>query len=123
MLPWLILLQLLQIHIFTPQQPAINVLREIQAFLYENPTEIVTIFIEDYVTSPQGLTKVFTASGLNQYLFPLARMPKNGEDWPTVDDMVMKNQRLVVFTSKAAKEASEMFAFEWNYVVESQCEF
>lgn len=75
------------------------------------------------MASPQGLTKVFTASGLNQYLFPLARMPKNGEDWPTVDDMVMKNQRLVVFTSKAAKEASEMFAFEWNYVVESQCEF
>ncbi|KAH6803929.1 PLC-like phosphodiesterases superfamily protein [Perilla frutescens var. frutescens] len=104
----------------TAFQPAINVLREIQAFLHENPTEIVTIFVEDYVASPQGLTKVFSASGLNQYLFPLSRMPKNGEDWPMVNDMVEKNQRLVVFTSASSKEASEMIAFEWNYVVESQ---
>ncbi|XP_047970177.1 PI-PLC X domain-containing protein At5g67130-like isoform X2 [Salvia hispanica] len=89
-------------------------------FLHKNPTEIVTIFIEDYVVTPQGLTRVFNASGLNHYLFPLSQMPKNGEDWPTVHDMVMKNQRLVVFSSQSSKEASEMVAFEWNYVVESQ---
>ncbi|XP_057770281.1 PI-PLC X domain-containing protein At5g67130-like isoform X2 [Salvia miltiorrhiza] len=82
--------------------------------------KIVTIFVEDYVASPQGLTKVFNASGLNQYLFPLSQMPKNGEEWPIVDDMVKKNQRLVVFSSQSSKEASEMVAFEWNYVVESQ---
>lgn len=105
------------------QQPAINVLKEIQSFLNDNPTEIVTIFIEDYVTSAQGLTKVFNVSGLSKYLFPLSRMPKNGEDWPLVDDMVKNNQRLVVFTSKSSKEASEMLAYEWNYVVESQCEW
>lgn len=105
------------------QQPAINVLKEIQAFLEANTSEIVTIFIEDYVTSSQGLTKVFNASGLSKYLFPLSRMPKNGGDWPTVDDMVQKNQRLVVFTSKSSKEATEGIAYEWNYVVENQCEF
>ncbi|KAK4488384.1 hypothetical protein RD792_004145, partial [Penstemon davidsonii] len=101
-------------------QPAINVLREIQTFLQENTTEIITIFIEDYVTSPQGLTRVFNASGLSQYLFPVSRMPRNGEDWPTVDDMVQRNHRLVVFTSRSAKEASEGIAYEWNYVVENQ---
>ncbi|KAF3438970.1 hypothetical protein FNV43_RR17245 [Rhamnella rubrinervis] len=105
---------------FTAFQPAINVLKEIRTFLEANPSEIVTIFIEDYVTSPQGLTKVFNASGLNTYWFPLSRMPKNGGDWPTVDDMVQKNQRLVVFTSKSSKEASEGIAYEWNYVVENQ---
>ncbi|KAL8528700.1 hypothetical protein ACS0TY_006232 [Phlomoides rotata] len=104
----------------TAFQPAINVLREIQTFLQENPSEIVTIFFEDYVTSPQGLSKVFNASGLTQYLFPLSRMPKNGEDWPTVDDMARRNERLVVFTSKSSKEASEGLAYEWNYVVENQ---
>lgn len=92
-------------------------------FLEANPTEIVTIFIEDYVTSPMGLTKVFNASGLSQYLFPLSRMPKNGSDWPTVDDMAQKNQRLVVFTSKKTKEVTEGIAYEWNYVVENQCEY
>ncbi|KAJ1389099.1 PLC-like phosphodiesterase, TIM beta/alpha-barrel domain superfamily [Sesbania bispinosa] len=104
----------------TSFQPAINVLKEIQSFLEANPSEIVTIFIEDYVTSSQGLSKVFNASGLSKYWFPISRMPKNGEDWPSVDDMVQKNQRLVVFTSKSSKEASEGIAYQWKYVVENQ---
>lgn len=104
----------------TAFQPAINVLKEIQAFLEQNPTEIITIFIEDYVHAPRGLTKVFNASGLSKYWFPVSRMPKNGGDWPTVDDMVQKNQRLVVFTSIASKEASEGIAYNWKYVIENQ---
>ncbi|KAJ7946066.1 PI-PLC X domain-containing protein [Quillaja saponaria] len=109
-----------QCYNYTAFQPAINVLKEIQVFLEANPSEIVTIIIEDYVTSPKGLTKVFDAAGLRKYWFPVSRMPKNGGDWPIVDDMVQKNQRLVVFTSKAAKEASEGIAYEWRYVVENQ---
>ncbi|KAM1940268.1 hypothetical protein ACFX13_027990 [Malus domestica] len=105
---------------FTAFKPAINVLRDIKTFLESNPSEIVTIFIEDYVESPSGLTKVFEAADLKKFWFPLAQMPKNGSDWPTVDDMVQNNQRLVVFTSKKAKEASEGIAYEWNYVVENQ---
>lgn len=74
------------------------------------------------MTSSQGLSKVFNAAGLNKFLFPVARMPKDGGDWPTVDDMVDKNERLLVFTSKSTKEA-EGFAYEWKYVVENQCKF
>lgn len=98
-------------------------LKEIEKFLGANPEEIVTIFIEDYVKSPQGLSKVFNASGLNKYWFPISRMPQKGGDWPTVDDMVKQNQRLVVFTSKESKEASDGIAFQWRYVAESQCMF
>ncbi|KAK6135701.1 hypothetical protein DH2020_030540 [Rehmannia glutinosa] len=105
---------------YTAFQPAINVLKEVQQFLQSNPTEIVTIIIEDYVTSPNGLTKVFNASGLKKFWFPVSRMPKNGGEWPTVDDMVRQNQRLVVFTSKASKESSEGIAYEWRYLVENQ---
>lgn len=86
-----------------------------------NPSEIVTIIIEDYVSSPSGLTKVFDAAGLRKYWFPVSRMPKNGGNWPTVDDMVQKNQRLLVFTSKSSKEASEGIAYQWRYMVENQC--
>lgn len=105
------------------QKRAINVLKEIEAFLAANPSEIVTIFIEDYVSSPTGISKVFNDAGLTKYLFPLSRMPKNGEEWPTVDDMVQKNQRLLLFTSKSSKEASEGIAYQWTYVVENQCKF
>ncbi|KAH9617162.1 hypothetical protein KSS87_015166 [Heliosperma pusillum] len=105
---------------FTAFQPAINVLKEVQAFLQANPKEIVTIFIEDYVTSTNGLTKLFKTAGLDKLMFPLSRMPKNGSDWPTVDDMVQKNQRFLVFTSVKSKEASEKIAYNWNYVLENQ---
>ncbi|KAH6825976.1 PLC-like phosphodiesterases superfamily protein [Perilla frutescens var. hirtella] len=105
---------------YTAFVPATTVLKEVEVFLEANPSEIVTIIIEDYVTSPYGLTKVFNASGLNNYLFPLSRMPKNGGNWPIVDDMIRLNQRLVVFTSKSSKESSEGIAYEWRYVVENQ---
>ncbi|KAL4652798.1 hypothetical protein ACB092_01G257400 [Castanea dentata] len=88
-------------------EPAIDTLKEIEAFLSANPTEIVTVILEDYVQAPNGLTKVFTDAGLMKYWFPLKNMPKNGQDWPLVSDMVANNQRLLVFTSIRSKEESE----------------
>jgi hypothetical protein len=38
-------------------------LKEIEAFLSVNPNEIITIILEDYVDTPNGLTKVFTSGG------------------------------------------------------------
>lgn len=105
---------------YTAFRPAVDALKEIRVFLQANPTEVVTIFIEDYVASPRGLTKVFNSSGLSKYWFPVSRMPRKGDDWPSIDDMVQKNQRLVVFTSKSSKEASEGIAYVWRYVVENQ---
>ncbi|KAJ6798331.1 MAP3K-like protein kinase precursor [Iris pallida] len=105
---------------FTAFQPAVNVLKEVKSFLDANPSEVVTIFIEDYVKAPDGMGKAFNASGLAKYWFPVSQMPKNGGDWPLLSDMISKDQRLLVFTSKSAKEASEGIAYEWNYVVENQ---
>lgn len=105
---------------YTAFEPAINTLKEMETFLTANPTEIITIFIEDYVTSAKGLTKLFTAAGLIKYWFPVSSMPKNGGDWPTLTEMVSKNYRLLVFTSNQAKEASEGIAYNWKYVNENQ---
>jgi len=103
------------------QEPAIDTLKEIEAFLSANPSEIVTVILEDYVHATNGLTKVFTEAGLMKYWFPLASMPRNGQDWPLVSDMVAKNQRLLVFTSIKSKEQSEGIAYQWNFMVENQC--
>ncbi|TKY70590.1 PI-PLC X domain-containing protein [Spatholobus suberectus] len=105
---------------FTAFQPAINTLREVEAFLTENPSEIVTIVIEDYVRTPKGLTNLFTNAGLDKYWFPVSDMPKTGEDWPTVTEMVQANRRLLVFTSDASKEAEEGVAYQWTYMVENE---
>ncbi|KNA24112.1 hypothetical protein SOVF_018820 [Spinacia oleracea] len=105
---------------YTAFEPAIDTLREIEAFLSSNPTEIVTLILEDYVKAAKGLTEVFTKAGLMKYWFPISRMPKQGQDWPLVSDMVAKNQRLIVFTSMRSKEQSEGIAYQWNYMVENQ---
>ncbi|TVU03149.1 hypothetical protein EJB05_51324 [Eragrostis curvula] len=105
---------------FTAFEPALDTLKEVEAFLTENPTEIVTIFIEDYVRSPMGLSKLFTAADLMKYWFPISEMPTNGNDWPIVTDMVAKNRRLLVFTSNPSKEASEGIAYQWSYLLENE---
>lgn len=105
---------------YTAFEPAIDTLREIEAFLSANPSEIVTIILEDYVHAPNGLTKVFTDAGLMKYWFPVTSMPQNGQDWPLVSDMVAKNRRFIVFTSIKSKEQSEGIAYQWNYMVENQ---
>ncbi|XP_058081502.1 PI-PLC X domain-containing protein At5g67130 [Magnolia sinica] len=107
-------------HSYTAFEPALDTLKEIEAFLSANPTEIVTLILEDYVQAPNGLTKVFNDSGLSKYWFPMSNMPLNGQDWPLVSDMVAKNQRLLVFTSIKSKEQTEGIAYQWNYMVENQ---
>lgn len=109
-----------QCYNFTAFEPAINTLREVEAFLTENPSEIVTIFIEDYVHSPKGLSKLFTNAGLVKYWYPVSEMPTNGRDWPSVTDMAAKNRRLLVFTSDASKEADEGIAYQWRYILENE---
>ncbi|KAK4477549.1 hypothetical protein RD792_016781, partial [Penstemon davidsonii] len=104
----------------TAFQPALATFKEIEAFLKANPSEIVTLILQDYVETPKGLSKVFEEARLMKYWFPLSRMPKRGEDWPLVRDMIARNQRVVVFTSNESKEKSEGIAYQWNYMVENQ---
>ncbi|PWA41059.1 PLC-like phosphodiesterases superfamily protein [Artemisia annua] len=102
------------------RQPAINTLREVEAFLSSNPTEIVTIILEDYVHTTKALTKLFADAGLDKYWYPVSKMPKKGEDWPTVTNMAQDNHRLLVFTSDSSKEVSEGIAYQWRYMVENE---
>ncbi|XP_076906041.1 PI-PLC X domain-containing protein At5g67130-like [Bidens hawaiensis] len=108
-------------HEYTKFVPAIDTLKEVEAFLSSNPKEIVTTILEDYVQAPNGLTNVFTQAGLKKFWFPVTGMPKDGQDWPLVRDMVANNQRLLVFGSVKSKEKSEGIAYQWNYMVENQC--
>ncbi|KAK9271491.1 hypothetical protein L1049_001850 [Liquidambar formosana] len=109
-----------QCYDYTAFGPAIDTLKEIEAFLSANPSEIVTVILEDYVQAPNGLTKVFTDAGLMKYWFPVSKMPQNGQDWPLVSDMVANNERLLVFTSIRSKQESEGIAYQWTYMVENQ---
>ncbi|KAL4379886.1 hypothetical protein GQ457_02G007930 [Hibiscus cannabinus] len=101
-------------------QPAINTLKEVETFLSRNPTQIITIIIEDHVRTPHALTKLFERAGLKKYWFPVSKMPTGGEDWPTVSEMVKENHRLVVFSSVATREKTEGIAYQWTYLLENE---
>lgn len=105
------------------QRPANETLAEIRTFLEANPTEVVTIFIEDYVLTLNAITKLFTSAGLTKYWMPVAVMPSNGSLWPTLEEMIQRNHRLVVFTQNETKEATEGVAYQWRYTTENQCKF
>ena len=105
------------------QRPLNGTLLEIETFLAANPTEVVTIFFEDYVNITNGITNALTDAGLSKYSFPLAKMPTDGSDWPTVSSMITSNERLLIFTSDKNKQSTEGIAYQWNYVVENQCKW
>ncbi|KAF3431607.1 hypothetical protein FNV43_RR26338 [Rhamnella rubrinervis] len=98
-------------HDFTAFEAAIDTLKEVEAFLSANPSEIVTVILEDYVETPNGLTKIFNDS-LMKYWFPASNMPQNGQDY-----MVSNDYRFIVFTSRKHKQESEGIAYQWNYMV------
>ncbi|ONM15617.1 PLC-like phosphodiesterases superfamily protein [Zea mays] len=107
---------------FTAYVPALSVLTEVRVFLDANPSEVVTVFLEDYA-APGSLSNTFNAAGLSKYWFPEAQMPspsKGGGDWPLLRDMIADNHRLIVFTSKKGKQGTEGLAYQWDYVVETQ---
>ncbi|GJN09935.1 hypothetical protein PR202_ga27990 [Eleusine coracana subsp. coracana] len=104
----------------TSFEPAITTLRKIEAFLLTNPSEIVTLILEDHVSSDRGLSKLVNRTGLGKYWFPVKKMPRDGNNWPLVSDMIKNNHRLLVFTSNRTKELTEGIAYQWNYMVENQ---
>jgi hypothetical protein len=108
---------------FTAYVPALSVLTEVRVFLEANPSEVVTVFLEDYA-APGSLSNAFNAAGLSKYWFPESLMPspsKGGGDWPLLKDMIADDHRLIVFTSKKGKQGTEGLAYQWDYVVETQC--
>ncbi|CAN6236748.1 unnamed protein product [Urochloa humidicola] len=108
---------------FTAYVPALHVLGEVEAFLAANPDEVVTIFLEDY-TAPGSLADLFHAAGLTKYRFPIHNMPSSSNNgnssWPLLRDMIASNHRLLVFTSKQGKQATDGLAYQWDYVLENQ---
>jgi len=105
---------------FTAFRPASKTLAEIKTFLDANPTEVITIFIEDYVKTPNGIPNLFANAGLMKYWYPVSSMPQNGADWPTLAQILQRNQRLIVFTDVSSKEATEGVAYQWRYTTENQ---
>ncbi len=75
-------------------QPLVDGLGQIRAFLDRNRAEVVSIIFESYV-SAADTERAFARAGLSHYLAPHAVV---GAAWPTLRELIERDQRLVVFT-------------------------
>ncbi len=76
-------------------QPLVPVLSGIRDFLVAHPGEVLVIVIEDYVP-PEQIAEAFEESGLGRLVYRGPTRPP----WPTLREMIAKDQRVLVFAEK-----------------------
>lgn len=74
-------------------------LEQIKDFLTKNPREILSLDLERYVPNDEVLKDIESIPGLYKYvLTPADYDPhKYGEKWPTLDWLIAKGKRLIIF--------------------------
>jgi len=80
-------------------QPLLEGLGEIEAFLAEQPDEVISIIFENYITHAQTAT-AFEESGLIDYVYA----HEAGEPWPSLRTLIDAGTRLVVFQEKLPED-------------------
>jgi hypothetical protein len=78
--------------------PLIPMLKQLGSWLDANPGEVVTLIVQDDITTAQT-EQAFAEAGLERLLFTPSSNPD--DPWPTLGDMVKDDKRLVVFAETA----------------------
>lgn len=87
-------------------------------FLADNPTDIITIFLENYVYNGQLLDRAFKASGIASYILtPKEWDPVAQKGWPSLSWMREHNKRVIIFNSVGE---TELTFSQWEHVAENQ---
>jgi hypothetical protein len=73
--------------------PFMDALDEVHDFMVENPNEVIVIVIQDEGVLPADVAAAFQKSGLLEMVY---KGPVTAP-WPTLGDMVARNERIVVY--------------------------
>jgi len=93
--------------------PLSDIFNDIKTFLDNNPNEVVTIILECYVTA-NDIEDEINQSGLSNYLYT------HNSGWPTLQNMINSNNRLVIFTDVDDASSSQLwYHYVWDYAVET----
>src|SRR5690606_7104494 len=86
--------------------PLTTVLEDVASFLRRNPREVVILSIEDYV-QPEDVVAAFRASGLLELVYEA----EDSDEWPTLREMIERDERVVVFADHRGGEPSWYLSF------------
>lgn len=103
-------------------RPLSVALGEIRSFLDSHPHEIVTLILEDHTKNLALIAGDFIQAGLMNYVTAQSL----DKPWPTLREMVGKNQRLVVFVHGDEHLAYALYPwmhYIWNFAWDTKWEF
>ena len=101
-----------------PHMLAHTALETIRDFLANNPHEVVTIFLENYIHDAALVDSCFSNAGLEAYILaPHDWDPVVHDGWPTLSWLHTHNKRLIIFNSI---EKTHFAYNQWEHVIENQ---
>lgn len=82
-------------------------LTEVTTWVRAHPYDVITIIIEngDYVNVDKFLDPI-TDSGIMQFVYQPDKIPMHLEDWPTLSNMILSGQRVVLFLDYQANQTA-----------------
>lgn len=95
---------------------ALNVdLRRLVDFLGRNPSEVVTVFLEDYVSVDVLRAELAKVPGLANVLFRPDQAGVRQNGWPTLDALRASGKRLLIFSDEPGRDSlGAMFQPDWT---------
>ncbi|KAJ5549824.1 hypothetical protein N7535_002233 [Penicillium sp. DV-2018c] len=97
-------------------------LKDIKGWLDDNPNEVVTILlVNSDNASASDLDTEFTAANITDYAYtPEGTGTSAPKTWPTLETMISKNKRLVVFVAPIDTSSEHSYLLdEWSYIFET----
>ncbi len=95
----------------TPLPDTLAIFRQ---FMDRRPHEVVSIFLEDYVSAAET-SAAFAAAGLTSYVYT----HHDGAAWPTLGQMIGSGHRLVVFAEHHGGPP-DWYRYGWNDVQDTR---
>ncbi|WP_162793190.1 PI-PLC domain-containing protein [Streptomyces globosus] len=87
-----------------PRQSFHATMQTVVDFLAAHPQEVVTVFLEDYVSAEQLGSSLSRVRGLSELLFQPDEWGVRQQGWPKVADLVTADKRLLVFSDRSDRE-------------------
>lgn len=81
-------------------------MRGIARWVYEHPYDVVTILMGNAkYTNATSFVPAIENSGLKQFAYIPPKDPMSLDDWPTLGNMILQSQRVVLFLDYEARQA------------------
>lgn len=95
-------------------RPLVDGLSDIRHFLDANRNEVLIVIFEDSITNAD-LEASFLSSGLSLYVYDRPA----GRPWPTLRELIERDQRLIVFSERGASGPS-WYAPAWQSIQDTR---